>query len=69
MKDKSVHELVPLTGIWEDPGELLTRIAREVDAWAVQRTESLAARQDFETLQRIVRWLREAGFNIREVKP
>ena len=51
----SQHDLLP-NGIYADPMELVTLIARELD-----RTHWNA-----DTLERISRRLRDAGFDIRE---
>ena len=55
MTTDSQHDLLP-NGIYVDPMELVTLIARELD-----RTHWNA-----DTLERISRRLRDAGFDIRE---
>ena len=51
----SQHDLLP-NGLYVDPLELVTRVARELD-----RTHWSA-----DTLERISRYLRDAGFDIRD---
>ena len=51
----SQHDLLP-NGLYVDPLELVERIAREMDM----------TQWNAETLERISRCLRDAGFDIRE---
>ena len=54
----SQHELLP-NGLYVDPMELVMRVARELDM----------THWNADTLERISRYMRDAGFDIREPSP